>query len=107
MVTLDGKPLDRGLVAYYPKNGGPIAYGVIDHEGEYFLMTGRELGIPAGDYAVTVVSNEEPQRRLGEPGPPPPGRRLTAERISDKRTTDLHYTVEPGGNKIDLELMSP
>ena len=106
-VTLDGKVLDRGIVAYYPESGGVVAYGVIDGNGEYHLMTGRDAGLPPGEYDVTVVANEVPERQPGKSGPPPPGKRLTAESVSDRRTTDLHYTVEPGGNVIDLELFSP
>ncbi len=106
-VTLDGKVLDRGMVAYYPKDGGTVAYGVIENDGSYYLMTGRDTGLPPGDYDVTVVANEQPERQPGDSGPPPPGKRLTAQYVSDRSTTDLHYTVQPGRNDIDLELFSP
>lgn len=105
-VHLDGKPLERGVVAYYPEQGGPVGHGVIGPDGRYVVMTGREPGIPPGKYAVTVVSHEGVDTRPGYSGPPPPGRRLTAERLADKTTTDLHYTVESGENTINLDLSS-
>lgn len=106
-VTLDGKPLERGVVAYYPAAGGPVGFGVIEQDGHYDVVIGREAGLPPGDYAVTVVANEPSTVSLTGSGPPPPGRRLTPQHVSDKATTDLHFTVEPGGNTIDLALSSP
>ena len=105
-VTLDGLPLERGIVAYHPKQGGPVAHGVIQSDGVYVVRTGREAGIPSGEYNVTVVATEVPGRSRQGSGPPPPGRRLTTERVSRKETTPLHYTVEPGRNEIDLNLES-
>lgn len=104
-VTLDGIPLERGVIAYYPKKEGPTAHGVISTDGEYSVMTGRENGIPPGEYDVTVVSNEKPNTSQDN-GPPSPGMKLTPEHLSDRKTTDLHYTVEPGNNQIDLSLTS-
>ncbi len=105
VVTLDGIPLENGIVAFHPEHGGPVAHGVIGKDGSYVVLTGRQEGLPIGDYTVTVVANETPRIDAGS-GPPPPGRRLTSEKVSDKSTTDLHYNVESGHNQIDLNLRS-
>src|SRR3954451_21463001 len=59
-VTLDGKAVPRGTVSFAPVGGGPIAYSRIDTDGSYSAQTGREVGLPAGDYVVTVIANELP-----------------------------------------------
>ena len=105
VVTLDGIPLENGVVAFHPEHGGPVAHGVIGQDGAYVVMTGRQEGLPVGDYAVTVVANETPTSDAGS-GPPAPGRRLTSEKVSDKSTTDLRYQVQSGHNEIDLNLES-
>lgn len=106
-VTLDGKLLDSGIVTFHPNAKGPTAYGVIDNSGEYEVAIGHEAGLPSGDYLVTVVANEKPVEYTTGNGPPPPGRRLTPEHLSNKKTTDLHRTVDPGNSRYDLELSTP
>ncbi len=105
-VTLDGLALERGIVAFHPSGSGPTAHGVIDADGRYDLMVGRERGLASGEYDVTVVSTEARDAAKQGGGPPPPGRRLTTELISNRSTTYLHYSVSPGSNHIDLELES-
>jgi hypothetical protein len=105
IVTLDGHPLPRGTVAFNPENGSP-AYGQINSTGEYTVMTGREEGLPAGSYVVTVVSNEAPTG-LGKDGAPPPaGKPITPQWYRSKQTSGLNYAVEPGSNQIDIPLTS-
>ena len=98
--------LQRGLIAFHPQQGGAIGYGVIRKDGSYEVMTGREAGLRAGDYDVTVVATEFPTEKWTGSGPPPPGRQLTPASIGSRKTTHLHYTVEPGNNEIHLELES-
>jgi hypothetical protein len=107
MVTLDGKVVPRGNVAYQPVSGGPVAYAAISENGAYSLRTGRENGLPAGEYQVTVTSNEPAtQRQTANGGPPPPGKPITPiwYRLND--TSGLRFTVSPGSNEINLELKS-
>jgi hypothetical protein len=60
-VTLGGKPLMGGNVFFYPqgevKNYTPS--GVIDTQGNYFLATSGEDGVPVGKYRVTVEPASE------------------------------------------------
>lgn len=107
VVTLDGQPLPSGTVSFFPKQEGPTAYSRIDDSGEYTIRTGRENGLPSGDYQVTVVAREKAVMQQSETGgPPKPGRQLTPNRYRNRDQSGLEFTVEPGANQIDLELSS-
>jgi hypothetical protein len=106
-VTMNGQVVPNGTVAFSPVSGGPAAYGRIEESGEYVIRTGREAGLPAGDYQVTVTANE-PAKTLQTAGggPPPPGKAITPAWYRTKDTSGLKFTVEPGSNTIDLPLNS-
>lgn len=62
-VTLDGKPLTKGSVAFHgdADKGNPtqhIAIGEIDSEGEYELVTIQRSGAPLGAYKVLVICQD-------------------------------------------------
>lgn len=106
-VTLDGIAVPRGTVTFLPVGGGPAAYALIQEDGSYSVRTGRENGLPAGEYAVTVSANEAPAvKQTASGGPPPPGKPITPAWYRSKDTSGLHFTVEPGSNEINLELKS-
>lgn len=106
-VTLDGNAVPRGTVAYHPAGGGPAAYSPIQENGEYSLRTGREAGLPPGDYQVTVTSNEVPAQLESKDGRPmPPGKAITPLWYRSKETSGLRYNVVSGANEINLELTS-
>jgi len=104
-VTLDGNAVPRGVVAYQPSSGGPAAYATIEN-GSYVIYTGREKGLPSGDYQVTVVANEPSAEKSAKGGPPPPGKLITPLWYRSKDTSGLKYTVQHGSNEINLELSS-
>jgi len=107
VVQLDGKPVHRGTVCYNPAGNGPSAYGRIESDGSYFLRTGREEGIPSGQYKVTVVANEPPAEKRSETGgPPPAGKLITPAWYKSAKTSGLDYSIESGSNEINLELTS-
>ena len=71
------------------------------------MRTGREEGLPSGDYDVTVTANEPPAATQSEGGgPPPPGKAITPVRYRSKATSGLSFVVEAGDNEINLELTS-
>ncbi len=106
-VTLDGTNLTSGIVAFYPAAGGPAAYAYIDEDGEYVVRTGREAGLPSGDYGISVTANEPTTSAArADGGPPPPGKMITPAWYRSKDTSGLSRTVEPGNNEINLELTS-
>jgi hypothetical protein len=107
VVTLDGKVVPRGTVAYQPAAGGPPAYARIEENGSYVVRTGREEGLPSGEYSVTVTANEPPATtQTASGGPPPPGKPITPLWYRTKNTSGLSFTVSPGDNEINLELKS-
>jgi hypothetical protein len=104
-VTLDGNALPRGTVTFHPIGGGPAAYARIQEDGSYSVHTGREEGLSAGEYGVTVSANElSAVKQTAAGGPPPPGKPITPEWYRSKDTSGLKCTVEPGSNEINLEL---
>jgi hypothetical protein len=106
-VTIDGRTVTNGTVAYQPVAGGPAAYGRIEPSGDYVIRTGRETGLPAGEYQVTVTANEPAATLQTEKGgPPPPGKAITPAWYRTKETSGLKFTVKSGSNTIDLELTS-
>jgi hypothetical protein len=106
-VTLDGKIVPRGLVAFHPVAAGPAAYAQIDESGKYNVRTGRDAGLPPGEYQVTVTASEPPAVEKTANGfPPPPGKAITPARYGMKETSALKFSVEPGKNEINLELSS-
>jgi hypothetical protein len=60
-VTLDGKPVSLASVVFVPqKEGGIIAQGVTNHNGEFELTTYKPNdGVLPGDYSVTVTKVDE------------------------------------------------
>jgi hypothetical protein len=105
LVTLDGKPVTRGTVAFSPTSGGQKAIGLIDESGRYELSTNREKGLDAGNYAVSVSSRE--RGNVGDGGGPPmPGKYLVPKKYSDANTSGLVFDVHSGGNKIDIAILS-
>jgi hypothetical protein len=104
---MNGQVVPNGTVAFSPVAGGPAAYGRIEESGEYTIRTGREEGLPAGDYQVTVTANEPAKTLQNEKGgPPPPGKAITPAWYRTRDTSGLKFTVEPGSNTIDLPLTS-
>lgn len=107
VVTLDGRIVPRGTVAYQPVAGGPASYAPIEENGSYTVRTGREDGLLSGEYDVTVTANEPSAvRQTAAGGPPPPGKPITPLWYRSKDTSGLRFTVESGDNEINLELTS-
>jgi hypothetical protein len=104
VVTLDGKPLERGSVGFTPISGGMRAAGVIDGEGRYTLSTNRDMGLEIGEYAVTVVSREPGPENAQ--GPPMPGPYITPQHYAVESTSGLKFNVAGGSNTIDIALTS-
>lgn len=104
-VTLDGEPISTGTVTFKPTGNGSMAYAKIDESGTYRLRTGREIGLPPGEYQVTVVAREQSREAYGkEGGPPPAGKMITPEWYRSTDSSGLSFQVESGSNQIDLSL---
>ena len=106
LITFDGKALPRGTVKFSPSQSGPAAYGMVESDGSYMIMTGREKGLPPGDYIVTVVANEPSTPNANPSLPPPPGKPITPQWFRDQAVSPLKYSVKPGKNEINMDLTS-
>ena len=104
-VTIDGTPLPNGTVMFQPVGQGPITASNIESDGSFRVKTGANQGLASGEYIVTVQALSDV---------PSPG--MTVQQLAkislvplsynDKRTSTLRYQVEPGSNRIDLQLTS-
>lgn len=107
LATLDGSPLPSGSVAFIPSQAGPSSYAAIMNDGTYVVNTGREEGLPAGEYTVTVVAREDSiEDKSGRGLPPTPGKQITPDWYTSKGSSPLKFTVGSGSNEINLELTS-
>jgi hypothetical protein len=107
VVSLDGQVVPRGTVAYHPVGGGPAAYARIEDDGSYLVRTGREEGLPSGEYEVTVTANEPAaMQQTAHGGPPPPGKAITPPWYRTRNTSGLKVAVQPGNNELNLDLKS-
>jgi len=104
-VTLDGNPLNDGLVTFHPEAGGPLAYGRIQPGGTYQLQTGSGRGLLSGEYSITVAANG-PIPAPTKSNPEPIARLITPQRYSNRDHTPLKHSVAPGANVVDLPLVS-
>ena len=105
-VTLDGTPIQGGVVTFHPVGEGPSAIGAVKKDGTYEVTIGNQTAIPPGEYLVTVDYGEATTSEPGPgpPKPPPVPKRITPDKYANKDTTDLRVTVKAGSNKIPLEL---
>ena len=107
VVSLDGEPLKRALVCFYPTDGRASA-GQTDEEGHYELQYIRNVkGAVVGPHKVTISTYID-----REDDPPASefcgkGREETMPpRYLDRRKTELSVTIESGSNTVDFELTS-
>lgn len=99
-VTLNGSPLTRGTVSFYPTGGGAAATGSVQPDGAYAISTGRGEGLKPGDYVATVFANEA----VPVGGPEIVPKVLTPAIYGDKNTSPLKFNIKAGDNSIDLPL---
>ena len=56
-VTIDGKPLEFGTIAFYPSAGGRPGGATLAEDGSYSItMYETNDGLPPGEYSVTVAA---------------------------------------------------
>lgn len=69
-VTLDGKPLDKILVEFFPTTNGPRSFGETDAQGKFTLMTddGKTVGAVVGNHKVTLKDGSVITKFMGRKG---------------------------------------
>jgi len=104
-VTLDGKAIGPGSIAFVSADGKTAFQGAVNADGSYRLESGPKAGLTAGKYTATVSIHELPANV--KPGDrPPPGKSLIPEKYELSATSGLQYEVVPGSNTIDVALTS-
>jgi hypothetical protein len=109
-VTVAGRPLTKGTVTLRPdaSRGNTSQFhptGVVDAQGNYYLVTGKSKGAPPGWYKVLVFASAPGDASQTEGGPPPP-RWLTDVKYTHEDTTDRTIEVRSGAppGEYDLRL---
>lgn len=106
IVTLDDKPLTRGLVQFQPDKSqgtdGPSAVGAIGPDGKYELVTAQVKGAMVGKHTVMVESRAQPKNEMDTlPA------LLVPEKYTRHETSGLKQEVVAGkANEINLKLLS-
>ncbi len=106
IVTIDGKPVTPGLVTFVPEDPTAVpSVSDLDSNGGFELTTNKQPGLPPGSYRVAIQAFRPPDvpegQRTMEPSEP-----LVPKKYLQVSTSGLEYTVEPGSNRIDIELTS-
>jgi len=105
-VSLNGRPLDSGLVVFTPVGQGRSATATIQSDGSYSLVTdGNDAGALVGEYRVAVIpagyASAEGQEPVVKKKNPIPTRYLAPD------TSGLRFTVEKNkSNRYDIRLLS-
>ena len=106
LVTLDGKPLPRGMVQFVPDaakgNQGPPASGGIGSDGRFRLLTGGLSGAIVGWHLVSVQARKEVDLNQVSWAPS-----LIPEKYNDPAKSGLAFEVKAGAsNDCPLNLSS-
>ena len=106
-VTLDGKPLERGTIAFQPDSALPTAAAVPIAGGQYSMP--RSEGLVPGAYRVLVTSTPLTAPTASRPPPPgqatPPPKELLPEKYNASTTLSAEVK-ERSPNTFDFALES-
>ncbi|WP_437205682.1 carboxypeptidase regulatory-like domain-containing protein [Planctomicrobium sp. SH664] len=107
-VTMDGKPLPRAGVAFFPKAGGRPAFSRTNNEGKYELKYhGNTKGALLGDHEVRITTFIAANLTTDENDKvhvTPEQKEVVPKRYNDD--TELSVTVEPSRNEYNFDLVS-
>ena len=98
-VEYNGKPLDQGMIVFYPEQGRS-ATGVIEG-GEITEVTTYEPGdgAPLGHVKVVVTSVDRPDADMYTAR-----KSLIPEKYTQLQTTTLEADIERGANALEFKL---
>lgn len=106
VVTLDGQPVTPGHVTFAADDPKAVpAVSDLDPNGGFELTTKKKPGLAPGTYTVAVQAFRPPDipegQRSFKPSEP-----LVPEKYMQTTTSGLQFTIEPGSNTIEIELVS-
>jgi len=119
VVNVDGAPVERAVVSFYPTSGR-ASQGVTDAEGHYTLTyTSSTDGAVIGKHKVVISTKVEREVEYGDSDYANGGNGKTPETVISKarkemlpkkycdlRATELTATVESGSNTINFDLQT-
>ncbi len=115
-ISVDGKPVDSGLVVFYPVDGGRQGSGKINPDGSFvisYLKMGD--GVPPGEYVVTILSDKTERKKKSETGNDAEDDAFLASsrdvklihvvpvKYNNRETTPLRVNVEDDGEVQDFK----
>lgn len=106
-VKLDGKPLPKAMLTFYPRHEGRASKALTDENGQYELIYTRDInGAEVGQHMIQITTAVEggDYDDGGDYG----GSKIAKELIPSKYNigSELLKDVEPGSNVIDFDLDS-
>lgn len=95
VVTVDGQPLQKGLVQFYPVGEGRSAFATIKEDGTFRVETTAGItGIEPGNYKVAVQYEVEDEGSLP-----------FSEKYTSSAESGIEVTIsESGDNQIEIKL---
>jgi hypothetical protein len=110
VLKVNGKPIDKIQVEFWPVGSGKRSIGETDQNGKYTLMVddGKRQGAFVGTHKIILrdsgILGEKFLGREGETVDMSGGKKARINKqYSDPNTTPLTKTVNSGKNVIDLE----
>lgn len=124
-VTMFGRPLPNALVTFEPTDGGPVATGPTDEEGNYELFSAGRKGAKVGPHRIVITTIQPPQEAdnsqeaLARSSDDPaymaqalggPAQYKKAEEFKEKipakynTNTELKEEVKSGSNEFNFDL---
>jgi hypothetical protein len=93
-ITLDGKPLAKAKLSFYPSDpNGRVFTATTDDDGKYRFSVGKKDTVVPGTFRVTVEKKID-------------GKETLLPIYADKEKTSLLTVIQKGGNVFDLALGS-
>jgi hypothetical protein len=102
-VTIDSKPVEQGLINFWPANGGGPSAGFVLTNGKY---RGK---VAVGEKKISIEALQQiGERRPGGPdsAPIPIHNTITPDRYRDPKTTELRCEVSQQSAVHNFELTS-
>lgn len=113
-VTVNGKPVDKIQVEFWPIDKGPRSIGVTDSDGRFTLTTddGKRTGASVGSHKIVLkdvgIMGDKFLGRAGEDVDMTQGKKpRIANLYGDVQTTTLERQVTSGKITIELEAKGP
>lgn len=117
---MDGAPVERACVSFYPASGDRASQGLTDADGHYELSYTRSTdGAVIGEHKVTISTKVESEVEYSDSDYTDGGTGETAatvvvkarkemlpKKYRDLKVTELSATVESGSNEINFDLKS-